>query len=546
MTVSPSTFRWLDAVAPLAASGLIRPIGPLTAFRIGQAAWQFGPSVATVLAVSAARYGDRTAVIDERGAITYGQLDSRAAAIAAALHSRHPGARSVAILCRNHCGFVEAFAAGAQLGCELIFLNTDLPAAQLALILQRHSPDILVHDEEYDSAVTEAGFPGARIHAWQTTETRDSLDSLARERHPTPPRVRHAVKITLLTSGTTGLAKGVSRPIRQRPLLEMVATAMAATRLTARDVGVLSPPFFHGFGLAMLIGSLALGATVIVRRRFDPDAALSDIDRHRATVFVGVPVMLQRIVSIPDQRRREFRTDSLRLAVTGAAPIAPATIGRFIETFGPILVNGYGSTEAGIVALATTADLAHSPKTTGRPAIGVSVRILRPDRTPAAMGETGAIFVRGGLGYDGYVADSKSPAKAKEIINGYVNTGDMGHLDRAGRLYIDGRDDDMIISGGENIHPKEVEDLLAAHPTIADVAVIAVPSEEFGQVLRAYLVPAPDRTIPTTNELETYIRERLERYKTPKDFVTLTQIPRNPTGKVLRHKLDSHANDIAS
>ncbi|MEU0538725.1 AMP-binding protein [Nocardia sp. NPDC005978] len=538
-------FRWRDAALPLLASGALTPVGPVTAVRIGAALRRYGPSLATVLAISAARHADRTAIIDERGAVTYGTLQRRAEAVAAALHALHPGAKTLAVLCRNHRGFIEATVAGAQLGCELVFLNTDLPAAQLAQILDRHRPDILVHDAEYETAIAATGFAGTRLCADGGT-AEPSLDSLARQSHPAAPRVRVPVKITLLTSGTTGLAKGVSRPISQRVLLEMVATSMSATRFGTRDVLVLAPPFFHGFGLALLTGALALGATVITRTRFDPEVALGDIERHRATVFVGVPVMIQRLMAVPEQRRREFRTDSLRLAVTGAAPIAPVTISRFLAAFGPILVNGYGSTEAGVVSIATADDLLFSPKTAGRPAIGVSVRVLRADRTPAATGETGTIFVRGGLGYHGYVAEANSPAPAKEIVDGHVNTGDMGHLDADGRVYVDGRDDDMIVSGGENIYPKEVEDVLADHPAIGDTVVIGVPSAEFGQVLRAYVVPAAGHAAPGDDELKAHIRARLERYKVPKEFRALDRIPRNPSGKVLRKQLDARPSDLTN
>ncbi|MEV5837258.1 AMP-binding protein [Nocardia sp. NPDC052112] len=545
MSRNQTGFQWRNAVVPLVTSGALRPVGITTAVRITDAVRRFGPSIATVMAISAARYGDRPAVVDDRGVITYRQLQRRTEAIAAALHARHPGAGTMAILCRNHRGFIEASVVGAQLGCELVFLNTDLPRAQLAQILERHRPAILVHDQEYDEAIDAAEFPGTRVRAWQDTEAPLSLDTLARQSHPAPPPVRHPVRITLLTSGTTGLAKGVSRPLRQRTVLEMVATAMAATRLESRDVIVMAPPFFHGFGLAIMFGALALGTTVITRRRFDPEQALADVQRHRATVFVGVPVMVQRLVAIPEQRRREFHTGSLRLAVTGAAPIAPATIGRFIDAFGPILVNGYGSTEAGVVSIATTEDLADAPKTAGRPAIGVSVRILRADRTPAAVGESGSIFVRGGLGYHGYVSDGKSTTPTKEVIDGHVNTGDMGHLDTHGRIYIDGRDDDMIVSGGENIYPKEVEDVIAEHPAVGDVVVIGIPHAEFGHVLCAYFVTAAGRTAPTADELRTHIRERLERYKVPKEFIALEKIPRNPSGKILRRELESHKRTIA-
>lgn len=449
--------------------------------------------------------------------------------------------RSIGILCRNHRGFIEAVIAGSRLGCELVLLNTELPPVQLSRILERHRPDALIHDDEFLGALAETGYPGKRVRAWcepDTESTLPTLDQMARQRNSAPPPVRRPVRITLLTSGTTGMAKGVGRNVGLRPALEAAVSLAAVSRLRRRDVVVVAPPFFHGFGVAALAGQLALGATVIARRRFDPELTLADIERYRATVFIGVPVMIQRLTALPENIRRRYRATSLRLAMTGAAPISPATIAAFQRDFGPLL-NGYGSTEAGVVAIATPDDLAYSPKTVGRPIIGVGVRVLRADRTAAAVDETGAVFVRGGIGFSGYTADSAGFAPTKEMIDGYVDTGDMGHLDAYGRLYIDGRDDEMIVSGGENIYPREVENALAEHPGVTDVTVIGVPDPEYGQVLRAYIVTTASPE-PTDDELKQHVRDRLERYKAPKQFIRLAEIPRNSSGKVLRHKLDDH------
>ncbi|WP_084523797.1 AMP-binding protein [Nocardia inohanensis] len=535
----PNDISWLDAARAAATSGLVR-IGDVRRIpEFAAAAWQYGPTPATLLAVNAIRTPAHPAVIDELGVLTYGRLRIRAAAIAAALYARAGGKpRVVAVLCRNHRGFVEGILAASQLGSEIVLLNTELPQQQLERILARHRPEVLIHDAEYEDAISAANFPGLRITAWtESATTGATLDSLATETHPAPPPQHSAAHFTMLTSGTTGVAKGVSRPIPRRALVELAATAMATMRLSRKDIALIGPPFFHGFGVAALVGALTVGATVLCHRRFDPAGALAAIEKHGATVFFGVPVMLQRLLDVPEEQRKRYVTRSLRLAVTGAAPITPTTVSRFIDAFGPILLNGYGSTEAGIISIAAPDDLRRAPKTAGRPAIGVSIRILRADRTPARTGETGTIFIRGGIGFHGYTPDPAGDPAAKEVVDGHLNTGDMGHFDAAGRLYIDGRDDDMIVSGGENIYPGEVENALATHPAIAEVAVTGIAHPEYGQVLRAYLVTAAGRAEPSAQDLKDHLGAALERYKIPKEFVFLDSLPRNATGKLLKTRL---------
>jgi acyl-CoA synthetase (AMP-forming)/AMP-acid ligase II len=242
-----------------------------------------------------------------------------------------------------------------------------------------------------------------------------------------------------------------------------------------------------------------------------------------------VPVMLRRILDAADA---QTELNSLRTVVSGAAPLSPVLATDFMARFGEILYNGYGSSEAGIATLAGPADLRVDPGTVGRPVPGVPVKILRADGGELPVGQTGLIFV-GGPGHSaGYTG-----GESKEIRDGLMNTGDLGHFSSDGLLHIDGREDDMIVSGGENVFPGEVENTLAAHPDVADVAVVAVPDEEFGQRLAAYVVAAGDR--PSDDELRSHVKERLARYKVPREFHFLDELPRNPTGKLLRKQLAS-------
>lgn len=541
-----SVRQWGSAIPAVLASGMLAPVGPRKAAALARSFYQYGPTPAMLLAATAIRHPDKTAIIDDSGQLTYRQLQQRAEAIAAALYAAcATPPRSVGIICRNHRGFAEAMTAGAQLGAELIFINTELPAAQLHAILARHNPDVLIYDDEYDVTVEDANFAGLRVLAWREPDADlaglPTLDDLAARSHPRPPRVRHAVKITLLTSGTTGLAKGVPRAVEPTAIVLLTLTAMSILKLRSTDRILVAPPMFHGFGLLSLLGPLALGATAICRRRFDAAIALDDIARHQVSVVMAVPVMLQRLLAVPELTENRSARSALRVMVTGAAPISPTTISKLLDAFGPIVVNGYGSTEAGLVTIATPADLVAAPDTIGRAALGVSVRILRADRTEAAPGEIGEIFVRSGLEYTGYTPDQSGKVWTKEVIDGHVSTGDMGHFDAEHRLFIDGRADDMIVSGGENVFPGEVEDRLAAHPDITDAVVIGVPDAEFGQVLNAFVVLAPDAAMPGQDLLKQHVREGLERYKVPKRFIVLDEIPRNASGKVLRAKLHAAA-----
>jgi acyl-CoA synthetase (AMP-forming)/AMP-acid ligase II len=452
------------------------------------------------------------------------------------------GEPTTAILCRNHRGFVEALAVAGRLGHEVVFLNTEITESQLGRILQRHQPAFLIHDQEYDAIVDASGYVGHRVLAWHQVDVHEddrlTLDNLAvRDSDPAPANHSRS-KLTLLTSGTTGLAKGVSRSVNPIGAAGSVATGMGVMKLKDGDVSVLPPPFFHALGFGMLMSTLAVGGTVVSHRRFDPERTLDDIEQHRATVLTAVPVMFQRLLTaMADGPERDV--SSLRVALTGASPIAPGTVADVMKVFGPILVNLYGSTETGIVSMATAEDLIEEPSTLGRPGIGISVRILREDRSVAEVGERGTIFMRGGLMFEGYTPDGDDTPAAKEVVDGHVNTGDMGHLDEQGRLYVDGRDDDMIVSGGENVFPLEVEHALGEHPSIAEAVVMGTEHPDFGQVLRAYVTVSSGEP-PKETELRDFLRERLERYKGPKEFVVLDEFPRNATGKIVRSKLADH------
>jgi fatty-acyl-CoA synthase len=437
-------------------------------------------------------------------------------------------------MCRNHRGFVEAIIAGSRLGADLLLLGTDFAAPQLAEILARERPAAVVHDEEFEPLFAGSGFAGATVGAWRDRDTAGpSLDGLAAGPVAKLGRPAERGRLVILTSGTTGVPKSAPRNPELGAILGPVATIFANIPLRSGEPILVAPPAFHGFGLAFLSLGLLLGTTVVLRRRFEAEETLAAIERHRVGALVAVPAMLDRILRCPPEARERYDTSSLRAVVSGASPLSASTSTGIMDAFGEILYNLYGSTETGFGAIAGPADLRAAPGTVGRPPFGTRLKILDPERREAAPGEVGHVFIGGRLVFDGYSGE-EAP---KETAGGLMNTGDLGHLDPDGRLLIDGREDDMIVSGGENVFPGEVSDVLGRHAAVADVAVVGVEDEEFGQRLRAYVVAAPGSE-PTAEELCSHVRQSLPRFQAPRDVVFVAEIPRTATGKVRIRALD--------
>jgi fatty-acyl-CoA synthase len=342
----------------------------------------------------------------------------------------------------------------------------------------------------------------------------------------------------MLTSGTTGTPKGAMRELRARSLVPlMLAGVVDLGRIRSApgsgDAFVVAPPLFHLYGLVGMAVAFGLGSPIVIRRRFEAERVLEQIDRTRAGVLLAVPTMLSRVMALDDDVLDAYDTSSLRMIVSGAAPLSPELAGAVMDRFGDVLYNGYASTEVGGGTLATPADLRAAPGTVGKPMAGSTVKVLDPDGRPVPPGETGRIFVGSPLSFQGYTGGG-----TKELIDGLMSTGDLGHFDGHGRLFIDGRDDDMILSGGENVFPQEVEDLLAAHPDVADAAVFGVSDPEFGQRLAAYVVLSEGASA-SSDELRDHVRARLARHKVPREIRFVSELPRTSTGKLNRRQLSA-------
>ncbi|MBX5470695.1 MAG: AMP-binding protein [Thermoleophilaceae bacterium] len=529
----------LWAAHVLARAGFIRPHRPDRLACVALTLRRWGPTPAAGYRASAVLYGGEDAIVDERGSLTFREVHERTNALANALAGA--GIRegdSVGVMCRNHRYFIESIVAISKLGADALLLNTAFAGPQLADVVTREKPVALIFDEEFYGLLDEAGRRRKRFVAWQDSEcvpdpTLESLIAEGDRSELAPPADRG--RVVILTSGTTGTPKGASR--RQPETVEPAAALLSKIPLRSREKWLIAAPLFHTWGFAHFTLGMLLAATLVLQRRFDPEATLACIAEHGVTSCPMVPVMVQRIMELPEETRRRYDTSSLRTVPLSGSAIPGGLAERFMDEFGDVIYNLYGSTEVAWATIATPEDLRAAPGTAGRAPRGTRVKIFDEQGRELPPGRTGRIFVGNEMLFEGYTGGG-----GKEMIDGLMSTGDVGHLDDQGRLFVEGRDDEMIVSGGENVFPSEVEELLARHEKVAEVAVIGVDDEEFGQRLKAFVVPRDGAQLGA-DEVRAYVKANLARYKVPRDVEFLDELPRNATGKVLKRVLRERETD---
>ena len=520
-------------VALCLRSGLVAPELPHRVAQMVLAFDRFGMLAGTV-AMGAIRNGDRVAVRDELGDTTYKELDERTNALANAWreHGLQAG-NGVAILVRNHCGFFEAVFAAAKCGARLVLLNTSFAAPQIHDVAGREGTDLLVYDDEYAHTLEGIDPPLGRWRAWTEpgdAGAQDTLEALIeRGSRRAPPKPSSGPKIVILTSGTTGTPKGAPRSDPRS--LSLIGGLLSKVPFRTREVTELCVPMFHALGFAHMTLGLALGSTLVVRRRFDPEHTLESIERNRPTALIVVPVMLQRMLDLDEDVVAARDTSSLRIVFVGGSQLGVELCKRALRAFGPVLYNLYGSTELAYATIATPADLLEQPGTVGGVVRGTIVKIYDEQGEEVPAGESGRIFVGNAGQFEGYTGGG-----GKEQFKGLLSSGDVGHFDDERRLYIDGRDDEMIVSGGENVFPGEIEELLAGHEAIAEAAAVGVDDAQFGQRLKAFVV-VRDGVQLTEDDVKSYVKDNLANYKVPREVVFVGALPRNSTGKVLKREL---------
>src|SRR4051794_5028694 len=522
----------------LTRAGFVRAERPDTLARLAQVfmRWGFTPAAAT--AAAATRFPNETAVVDELGDLTFLEMHRRSNALATAMQDRGvTEGDGVAILARNHRYFMEATIACAKVGARALYLNTSFAAPQAHEVLEREKPKATVYDAEFAKLISHAtqGRRTKRFVAWVGDDegiTGDErLEDLIESADPddiVPPG--EEPKFVILTSGTTGTPKGANRSSPKG--LDPIGGLFGRVPYHVREKHFVAAPLFHAWGIGQYMIGAALSATLLLQNRFDPEATLAAIDEHKPSVLVVVPVMLARILDLPQEVRAKYDTSSLRIVFASGSALPGELAERWMNAFGDNLYNLYGSTEVAWATIATPEDLRAAPGTAGKPPKGTILKIVDKTGEEVPRGETGRIFVGSELVFEGYTGGGSKETSAE----GLMSTGDMGHIDDDGRLFIDSREDDMIVSGGENVYPGEVEELLAKHPKIADAAVIGVEDKDFGQRLKAFVVTSGGSEL-AEDEVKDYVKDRLARYKVPREVEFLDELPRNATGKVVKREL---------
>jgi acyl-CoA synthetase (AMP-forming)/AMP-acid ligase II len=520
-------------IRTLIARGLMPPLRPDLLLKIIRIRSHFGSTAATGYAVGAVQHPDREAIIDEAGALTFDQVHRRTNALAHALSDEGilEGDR-IAIMCRNHRGFIEAAVACSKLGANVLYLNTAFAGPQLADVVRREGPVALIYDEEFTGLMAEAREGLRCFVAWcddADAATDTTLDQLIARGDPDDvvPPSEHG-KVVILTSGTTGTPKGAAR--KAPDSMQPVAILLDAIPLPAGGRTMIAAPMFHSWGGLHLSLAIVLGSTVVLRRHFDPEATLAMVAEHRCQALAVVPVMLLRILELEPETIKKHDTKSLEIIAASGSVLPGELATRVMDTFGDVLYNLYGSTEVGWATIASPQDMRRVPGTAGQIPFNTVVKLYDENGKEVPTGATGRIFVGNEQAFDGYTGGG-----TKEMINGLMSSGDVGHFE-GDLLFVDGRDDEMIVSGGENVFPREVEDLLADYDGVDEVAIIGVPDEQFGQRLKAFVVPHDGRTL-TEDELKEHVKSHLARYKVPREVEFLDELPRNATGKVLKRVL---------
>src|SRR5689334_2194072 len=523
----------LQTLVTLTRAGMVHPARPDHLWNTARALLRYGTTPAAGYSAAARSYSDEPAVIDELGTLSFREVDERTNALAHAWAAEGiEEGDGIAIMCRNHRGWIDAVVACSKLGAHALFLNTAFSGPQLADVAKREKPKAVIYDHEFAEVLADAGKRRKRYIAWHDPDDGKSKDPHLEDvitshdgaELPPPDQQGRAI---ILTSGTTGTPKGAERSMPKT--IDPIAALLSVIPLKAREKTMIAAPLFHAWGFAQWALGISLASTVVLKRKFDEEATLSLTAQHQCTALVVVPVMIQRILELDDEVLDRYDLSKVKAVPVSGSALPGAISDRWMDHFGENLYNLYGSTEVAWATIATPRDLREAPGTVGRPPRGSVVKIYDEDGKPVEQGESGRIFVGNDVQFEGYTGGGN-----KDEIDGLLSSGDVGHFDEKGRLFIDGRDDDMIVSGGENVFPGEVEDLLMGHENVSDVAVFGVEDEKFGQRLKAVVVKKGDLS---EKDVQDYVKKNLAGYKAPRDVVFMDELPRTSTGKVLKREL---------
>ena len=493
---------------------------------------------------------DKTAVIDHRGRLSFRQLNERANRLAAALIERGIGPGDyVAFMLDNTREFLETLGACGKIGAHAVPVNTKFRVPEISVVLRNVRTGLILYDVKYGHLIAEAaqGLDGLVQRPFIATGVGDIHDEASAYEETlagsSPDEIpimgtHGGGRVIIHTSGTTGKPKGAERNM-SRAGLSSLAELLCMVPLRVDDVFAVATPMFHALGFGFTTIAFSLGSTLCLMDSFSPKRFLEMVEHEGVTATALVPIMLRRVMELPAEDLDSHEVSSLRLILSSGSYLPDPIRKKASNYFGPVMYNLYGATEIGWATIARPEDYDRYPGTIGRAAPGVDVRILDDRHREVTPGTNGDIFVKNRVMFEGYAGRKQDDDRAWE---GYYSVGDIGWRNKEGYLFVSSRKDDMIVSGGENVYPIEVEKTLDEYPDLVESAVVGHEDPEWGQVLWAFVVKKPDAAV-TPDQLKAFLKERLANYKVPKEFFFLDTMPRNAIGKVLKTELKKYRPD---
>lgn len=504
--------RAFTLLGKLHRTGLLTGAG---LWRLAAGLWTTGVNLTVLLYVAARLHPQRVAVTDDREQVTYAHLWAQAETLAYALHRQYGVGRGqqVAIVCRNHADAVKAIFAAARTGAHVALLNPELSADRLQALQAQMRFDFVVYDEPLAPVFAEAAAKARALSAAQA-------GAIAQAGEPRRLPRCGGGRIVVLTGGTTGPPKAASRRPSLLAYLPPFLALLDQAHLDRCRSIYIATPLSHGYGLAFLFIATALGLEMHFAARFAAASACARIAGQQIQAAVVVPLMLQRMLAHDPAALAPLAT-----IITGSAPLSPALAAAALTQLGPRLYNLYGTSEAGFSILATPALLSRKPAAIGRPLPGVAARVVaqqaRAEPQAAAVGAVGPLCIR-----SAWTIHRQR----------WIETGDLAYVDAGGDIFLCGRVDDMIVSGGENVYPQDVEQIIAQHPAVDAVAVSGIPDAEFGQRLKAAVVLKPGAVLDAP-ALLAWLKPRVARYQMPAAVEFRTELPYTAIGKVDRRRV---------
>ena len=486
---------------------------------------------------------DAPCVNQDGRVMTYGQVDQTSNQLANALLAGglQKGQR-VAVLGENSPEHFQVFMAASKVGAVVVPLNYRLAAAELAFVINDAAVQVLIVLKGLEPVLptlTPLLNHAVQIVGVGVSELPDFGEWIAPHstKKPSVSLTDNDELIQLYTSGTTGNPKGVVNSHRNVLALMTMNNTTTPARTNAGTSGIICAPLFHIGGAGSVFMGIYAGQQSLLHKMFNPLAVLDDIERHEVTAVFMVPAMIGAILQVPGVEKRDF--SRLKQVFYGASPISETVLRAALETFQCDFVQMYGMTETTGTVIALSAEdhrkaLAGNPellRSAGRPSVGVQAKILDAEGNEVAIGDIGEIAIFSDTNMLGYF--NLPEETAKTMNEGWVRTGDAGYMDADGYIFLKDRIKDMVVSGGENIYPVEVENALAKHPAVVDVAVVGVPDDKFGEALLAFVVLKAGSSLEC-DEMIDFCRDKIAGYKIPRQLKLIDELPRNPSGKILK------------